>query len=721
MQAQLTPFDVAIIGSGIAGATLGAILARQGLQVILFEASSHPKFAIGESMILETSEVMRAMAELYDVPELAFFSSEHYFDQIGTSHGVKRHFSYLHHTESEPFDHQRTLQAVIPQQPHGHELHLYRQDTDYFLTTLAIRYGATVLQKTRIQSIQIDMDGVQLQTQTGQTFAAKYVVDAGGVRSLLAEMFDLRVYDLRTHSRAIFTHMVDVPCFHQVGEDRRTYGLPFRLSEGTLHHVFEGGWLWVIPFNNHSQSTNPLCSVGLMLDPRIHPSRPDLSPAAEFYQFIERFPDIATQFSKAKAVREWTHTGRIQYGAKQVVGDRFCLLGQAAGFIDPLFSKGLYTALMCTSVLADRLIAAKALGDYSKAQFQVVEEVTLAYIQANDRLVANAYNSFRNYQLWSPFSVLWLLGAYLELVKLTSSRALATDRRDYYHRLRDLRMVGGGFPDFSDLSQRIYGLLDSVEDDNALVDRVGQHIKTHLDQFPWLPETFRHILQGKNHLPANKLNLRLLRRQRGILGSGSYRTHFFDDRPLPYWVKFYLEDKAKYSEPKIKSDHAQQRQMIRPLRSWSRQWVQAAAIAVLIFSSWTLGYGTRAVKESLLPTVGGTEQLTSSQTSSVIGLVNFLEDPGGFAFACKNHTGQIVDAAVEGDRLTIIVERKTNTGLRRFTLHGTLDEQGLFDGTYQVQLPNGRTSGGIQLKFGPDGSAHGVNKDWGRAIEIQKI
>ena len=75
---QKNMFDVAIIGSGIGGSTLAAILARQGLKTVVFEAGTHPKFAVGESMILETSEVLRAMAELYDVPELAYFSSENY-------------------------------------------------------------------------------------------------------------------------------------------------------------------------------------------------------------------------------------------------------------------------------------------------------------------------------------------------------------------------------------------------------------------------------------------------------------------------------------------------------------------------------------------------------------------------------------------------------------------------------------------------------------------
>ena len=109
-------YDVAIIGSGIAGSTLGAILARHGLKVIIFEAKSHPRFAIGESMILETSEMLRSMAEIYSVPELAYFSSENYFSHIGTSHGVKRHFSYLYHSENQYQNPAHSLQAVYYQQ-----------------------------------------------------------------------------------------------------------------------------------------------------------------------------------------------------------------------------------------------------------------------------------------------------------------------------------------------------------------------------------------------------------------------------------------------------------------------------------------------------------------------------------------------------------------------------------------------------------------------------
>ena len=331
MNPQHDRYDVAIIGSGIAGSSLGAILARQGMRVIIFEAKSHPRFAIGESMILETSETMRALAELYDVPELAYFSSENYFARIGSSHGVKRHFSYLHHTPDAPHDLSHTLQAVIPRQPHGHELHLYRQDSDYFLMTTAIAYGATVFQNTPVQNVEIDDDGVTIQTTQGTDYHADYIVDAGGFRSLLAEKYDLRDYNLQTHSRALFTHMVGVPDFHDIGASQEAYGLPFSVAEGTLHHVFEGGWLWVIPFNNHERATNPLCSVGLMLDPRIHPARPDLTPEEEFQDFVSRYPDMARQFEQAQTVRPWTRTGRIRILGKAGCGRPLCAVGPCRG------------------------------------------------------------------------------------------------------------------------------------------------------------------------------------------------------------------------------------------------------------------------------------------------------------------------------------------------------------------------------------------------------
>jgi FADH2 O2-dependent halogenase len=212
MQSGQTKYDVAIVGTGIGGSTLATILARQGLRVIVFEAGSHPRFTIGESMILETSEVMRALAEYYDVPELAYYSAENYFDLIGTQHGVKRHFSFLHHFPGQPQDPGQSLQAVIPRLPYGHELIIYRQDFDAWLTAISISYGAHVLQSTPVKDINIHTDAVELTTAQGETYYAEYLVDASGMRSLMANKMGWRHRDQKSHTRTLFTHMIDVAC-----------------------------------------------------------------------------------------------------------------------------------------------------------------------------------------------------------------------------------------------------------------------------------------------------------------------------------------------------------------------------------------------------------------------------------------------------------------------------------------------------------------------------
>src|SRR6202040_4062942 len=98
-----------------------------------------------------------------------------------------------------------------------------------------------------------------------------------------------------------FTHMLGVTPFDDA-EAARSHHQPSPWHNGTLHHVFDGGWLWVIPFDNHEGSLNRLRGVGLTRDERIFP-KPDGPPQQEFDDFLRRFPEIAEQFATAKTVR----------------------------------------------------------------------------------------------------------------------------------------------------------------------------------------------------------------------------------------------------------------------------------------------------------------------------------------------------------------------------------------------------------------------------------
>lgn len=288
--------------------------------------------------------------------------------------------------------------------------------------------------------------------------------------------------------------------------------------------------------------------MGLQLDPRIYPVRSDLTPEEEFYAFIEQFPDIREQFKIARAVRVWNRTDRLQYSAQHVVGDRFALLAHAVGFIDPLYSKGLYVTHMSVMVVADLILKAHQTGDYSATAFASLEQVTLRYMGMHDRLVANSFKSWGHYKLWSVYAVLWLQGAYLEYLKLTATRLRAKDRADYLAQLSGLKLAGGGFAPFFELQEKVDALIEQVNpDDEADVDRTVAEIRNLYAAYPWMPSAFRDLLNGKNTLPNNKLRVNLFNQSDGFLGDGIYREHFFGDKTMYALILKAVSEQTKYS------------------------------------------------------------------------------------------------------------------------------------------------------------------------------
>lgn len=546
-------YELVIIGGGIAGSMLGAAMARNGVKTLILERGVHPKFSIGESMILETSEIMRSLAYSFDVPELEYFSAENFMPLIGGSHGVKRHFSYMPHQEGQTPDPDDLIQAIIPKDPYGHELHIYRQDSDYFYISTAIKYGATVCQNQNVSDVEFNDDGVKITIDDGKIYHSDYVVDAGGHNSLIANQFDLRHNNLKTNTRGLFTHMRGVPSVHDHYGSVKELGLPFSFAEGTLHHVFHGGWLWIIPFNNHLEANNDLCSVGLLLDPDIHGTTPDCTPEEEFAQFIDRYPTIKSHLNGAAPVRNWVRANRLQYSATKSVGDRFSLIGHAAGFIDPLFSKGLYTSLASILSFGRTFLQARQEKDFTRERFLEVERVTLDYVQSNDRLVASAIKSFSHPALWRQYSVIWILGAYLELIRLTTWRQslqkknLPLEERWSYE-MPKLNLVGGGYGAFYELAAMADQLIDNLDShDEIAVERTAKELQALILDAPFVPYSHKDISRGKRHLPKNKFTPRLIFRKGGLLGEKKYRNHFFGDTNPVELATFMLKDRMHYS------------------------------------------------------------------------------------------------------------------------------------------------------------------------------
>ena len=393
--------DVIILGSGLSGTMLGAILARHGHDVLLIDAGSHPRFAIGESTIPQTSQIISLLSREYKVPELDKIGLESPFgarEVTGPTSGIKRIFGFVYHELGE--------EHVADQaQQFGNiwrdENHLFRADVDQWLFGVARKYGCTALENTRCERVEIDENGVTVEAG-GEVYRARYIVDSTGVRSVLGEELGLRDPEprQRLHSCAMFTHMKGVKHF----EDIVPGDMSHSWTDGTLHHLFDGGWIYVIPFDNWEGGTNEVVSVGLAWDPARHNPK-------DFMSFLEeQLPSVAKQFADAEPVRPWIRTGRMQHSSSQSVGYRWALSAHASSFVDPMFSRGLIGAVEVVRSLLPPLLSALERDDFSVEPFAALQATQNRLLDYADRLVWASYVSWRNFDLWNAWYRVWVVG-----------------------------------------------------------------------------------------------------------------------------------------------------------------------------------------------------------------------------------------------------------------------------------------------------------------------
>jgi FADH2 O2-dependent halogenase len=405
-----TNFDVIVLGTGISGTIISTILARQGHSVVMIDPGMHPRFTIGESTIPQTSQLIQLLSRKYDVPELAVLglkAPKGIREQIGPTSGIKRIFGFAYHNLEKEHDPTNAHQFGNIWRD---ENHLFRQDIDSWLYTLALKYGCEGRQGVKVENIEIDDAGVRVITQDGTTYTGRFIVDGSGHKSVLAAKYDLRENPcpMVSSSRSMFTHMIGLKEFEEVAPTHMSH--PWKV--GTLHHLFKRGWFWIIPFGNWEGSTNPLVSVGLTLDDRVYPETAGQSPEQEFASFLERVPSVAKQFENAQAIRPWIRSKRIQYTSKRSIGQRFALLSHTAGFIDPLFSRGLINTMENINELLQVLLPALQDDDFSEQRFEPVDAQQKLALSFADRMVRAAYASWDDFELWNLWIRVWAIGVH---------------------------------------------------------------------------------------------------------------------------------------------------------------------------------------------------------------------------------------------------------------------------------------------------------------------
>ncbi|MFD0430981.1 NAD(P)/FAD-dependent oxidoreductase [Streptomyces zhihengii] len=451
---------------------------------------------MGESTIPYTSGMTRLIADRYKVPELKALSSfKGIRKEVSRNCGQKQNFGFVYHREGRSQNPSEVNQLVVPSAIRT-ETHLFRQDIDAYLFHLAVKYGAVPQLATRIADIEIDPDsGAVLRTESGKEFRASYVVDGSGFRSPLAEKFDLRETPTRarTHSRSMFTHMVGVKPYDR-SPNGRNHKQPNPWHHGTLHHVFDGGWLWVIPFDNHEDSLNPLCSVGLTYDPRVFP-KGDATPEQEFDDFLKRYPEIAWQFQGAKAVRPWVSTGRLQYSAKQVVGAVLPHLPRGRIHRRPLLPRPdqHHGAGQRPRLAADRRLRD---GDWSLERFSYLENLQQGLFDFHDNLVYSSFVGFRDYELWNAVNRTWMLGTMLGNVMLEDAyyRFDTTGDEKVFLDLEQSKHPGSPLPvsaGFNEMGILARDLCESVEEGTIAPGDAAKRILKHIENADFISPSFR--------------------------------------------------------------------------------------------------------------------------------------------------------------------------------------------------------------------------------------
>ena len=315
-------YDVAIIGGGPAGSTAAALLARAGRRVIVFERESFPRFHIGESLLP------------YSMPT---------FERLGLRATMDRTFLRKHGAELATSCGSREVRFYFKngfRLAHTESYQVDRATFDKLLLDHARAAGAEVREATSVEGAAFDDEGATLRIGgTSEAIRARYVIDASGRSTVLGTHFKLKQRYPTLNKFSVFAHWEGVT---------REPGI-----DGSLTRMVRGRdrWFWMIPLGATRMS------IGLVMDTADFKALRQ-SPEEALEQAIAAEPTIIARMGDAERVTPVHSTGDYSYRNSAFAGDRWLLAGDAAGFIDPVFSTGVFLAIASGEKAADAIDAA---------------------------------------------------------------------------------------------------------------------------------------------------------------------------------------------------------------------------------------------------------------------------------------------------------------------------------------------------------------------------
>ncbi|MBA3272330.1 MAG: tryptophan 7-halogenase [Chthoniobacterales bacterium] len=316
-------YDVAIIGGGPAGSTAAALLACAGRRVVILERDKFPRFKIGESLLPFSMKAFHRLG-LQEKLVNAGFLKKYGGEMCGacSEEGVKFYFKDGFGSQTD------------------HAFQVTRADFDKLLLDHARESGVEVREETTAEAVEFVDDGVQLRAKTKSSpsaeLRARYLIDASGRNSIVGAKLKLKKN---------YEHLKKVSVYAHYDGVVREPGI-----DGTLTRLIRAHdrWFWMIPLGEERMS------IGVVLDSAVY-KEAKRTPEEFLEDSIAEQPLISGRMHAATRVTPVSVAADFSYRNSTLAGERWLLAGDAAGFIDPVFSSGVFLAVMAGEQAADAL------------------------------------------------------------------------------------------------------------------------------------------------------------------------------------------------------------------------------------------------------------------------------------------------------------------------------------------------------------------------------
>jgi 1H-pyrrole-2-carbonyl-[peptidyl-carrier protein] chlorinase len=364
---ELESFDVGIIGGGPAGSALAAYLAREGMKCVVLEAEKFPRPHVGESLVPASTRVFKDLDFLDKMEEAGFV---HKFGAVWTADDTRP--LYEHDWEGLDPDcaadirfEERAQEGVDI----NYTYHVDRAKFDQLLLEHAAEFGATVREECRVMDVDFSHPKGQLITyregkdKRERQIETRLVVDASGRKTLLGRLKKIRVLDPVFDQYACHTWFDN---YDRTKTDTKG---------GHGDHIFihflpvSNSWVWQIPI------AETVTSIGVVTQKKNF-QKSKQSREEFFWKCLESRPVLYSELKKADQVNPLTDEGDYSYSMKEICGDGWVLIGDAARFVDPIFSSGVSIALNSAKLVSSAILEARDNGGvFSKSDFDEYETI----------------------------------------------------------------------------------------------------------------------------------------------------------------------------------------------------------------------------------------------------------------------------------------------------------------------------------------------------------